>query len=145
MALIAPDWNPGPGQLRTFSIVAAVFAGIVGLLIWHNSPDAGAALSMTSLPVIERLVGGAILLLGLVAPPAVKPVYIVLMAVSLPIGMVLSWVVLGVMYYLVFTPVGWAMRIGGYDPMHRKLDRAATTYWHTMPPPATADRYFRQS
>ncbi len=141
MALIAPDWNPGSGQLRTFSVVAAVFSGVIGLLAWHHaSPESG-----LTVPGIIWGVGGAVLLLGLVAPKAVKPLYILLMAVSLPIGMVVSWVVLGIMYYLLMTPVGWAMRIGGYDPMHRRLDRTAETYWITMPPPATADRYFRQS
>ena len=46
---------------------------------------------------------------------------------------VLGWIntrlILGIFFYLILTPVGLIMRLFGRDPLHRKLDRKATTYW----------------
>ena len=61
-----------------------------------------------------------------------------------PIGWVVSHVLLGLLYYLLVTPIGLIMRLVGYDPMQRKLDRSATTYWQLRPEPSQAKRYFRQ-
>jgi hypothetical protein len=36
---------------------------------------------------------------------------------------------LGLLYFCIFTPIGWAMRVLGFDPMHRKLDKNTKTYW----------------
>jgi hypothetical protein len=62
-----------------------------------------------------------------------------------PIGFVVSHVILALVYYLVFTPVGLAMRIFRYDPMNRRFDDAAQSYWVVRDPAATPPkRYFRQ-
>ena len=42
-----------------------------------------------------------------------------------PIGLALSHVILGAVFYIVFTPVGLVMRLLGKDPLHRRFDRAA--------------------
>ena len=49
-------------------------------------------------------------------------------AAVFPIGWVMSYVLLGGVYFLVLTPIGLAMRICGRDPMQRKFDRQAKTY-----------------
>jgi hypothetical protein len=36
------------------------------------------------------------------------------------------------------------MRLFGYDPMHRRFDPAAETYWAKRDEEATVERYFRQ-
>ena len=71
-------------------------------------------------------------------------IYLLLTVVSYPIGFVLSYVVMAVMYYAVITPVGLIFKIIGRDPMRRAFDPAAPTYWIRRRPPAGARRYFRQ-
>ena len=44
-------------------------------------------------------------------------------------------VVLGVMYYLVITPFGVAMRLCGRDALKRRLDHTAKSYWIRRDPP----------
>lgn len=61
-----------------------------------------------------------------------------------PIGWSVSAAVLTLTYYLAIMPIGLIMRLSGYDPMHRRLDRQANTYWIERPPPADKARYFRQ-
>jgi hypothetical protein len=62
-----------------------------------------------------------------------------------PIGFVVSHVVLALVYYLVLTPIGLAMRVFGYDPMRREFDRSAESYWIARDTAEIkAERYFRQ-
>ena len=53
-------------------------------------------------------------------------------------------VLLLLVFYGVVTPIGLVLRLAGRDPMHRKLDRAAATYWVRRPQPQGVERYFRQ-
>ena len=61
-----------------------------------------------------------------------------------PIGWTVSHLALAVVYYLVVTPIGLLMRLFGRDPMRRKFDPSATTYWQPHESPDEPERYFRQ-
>jgi hypothetical protein len=45
----------------------------------------------------------------------------------------LAWVntrlILGVFFYLVLTPSGLVMRLLGKDPLRRRIERSAKSYW----------------
>lgn len=56
---------------------------------------------------------------------------------------VVSPVVMGVIYFGVFTPVGLAMRAFGRDAMRRRFERGAATYWVPRDPPGPRDDSFR--
>lgn len=56
---------------------------------------------------------------------------------------VVSPVVLGVIFYGVFTPFGFVMRMTGRDIMRRRLKPAAPTYWVERDPPGPAADSFR--
>ena len=62
----------------------------------------------------------------------------------MPIGWVISHVLLALIYYLLLTPVGLAMRMLGYDPMHRQFDTDAMTYWKERDAKSDPQSYFRQ-
>ena len=47
-------------------------------------------------------------------------------------------------YYLVLTPIGLIRRISGRDPLHRRFDRDADSYWIARKPASDTKRYFRQ-
>jgi hypothetical protein len=57
---------------------------------------------------------------------------------------VVSPVVLGVMFFGVFTPVGFVMRRFGRDAMKRSFDPEATTYWIERTPPGPAPESLRE-
>ena len=65
------------------------------------------------------------------------------MALGLLLGRVVSPLVLGVIFYGVFTPVAWVMRLAGRDAMCRRLDPAAASYWVKRDPPGPADDSYR--
>ena len=56
---------------------------------------------------------------------------------------VVSPVIMGIMFFGVFTPMGWAMRRFGWDAMKRTWDPAADTYWTRRTPPGPADDSFK--
>jgi len=55
----------------------------------------------------------------------------------------LTWLVLGVVWLLVFTPLRAVRSLTGSDPLRRSIDRTADTYLQT-PPAGSAGRFDRQ-
>jgi hypothetical protein len=57
-------------------------------------------------------------------------------AFGMAVGTLVTWIVLAPLFYLVFTPFGLVAKRGANDPMKRRYDRAAGTYWITRTPDA---------
>ena len=144
--MIEIDWKPDDTKLRQFGFIA--FAGFSGMaaLAWFRLL-AFAALSEETRPVVAVVLGGvgaSALLFSLVAPRANRPIYLLLSAIALPIGFVLSHVILAFLFYAMITPLGLLFRIIGRDPLERSHDPQATTYWVEPRPRRGKDSYFRQ-
>jgi hypothetical protein len=54
----------------------------------------------------------------------------------------MSHLIIGGAYFLVITPIGYVTR-RFHDPMRRKIERGAPSYWIDCTPPRP-DQYFRQ-
>ncbi|MCH8924194.1 MAG: hypothetical protein IIA67_13725 [Planctomycetes bacterium] len=137
MALIEINYNPSRRELRQFAgIWFPAAAVVVSYWVWQLSDATTAIFVLTA-----ALAAGA----GGVARPAwFRYVYIGWMVAAFPIGWTVSHLVLAATYYLLFTPLGLAMRLFGRDPMRRNIDRATSTYWMVRKERSDADRYFRQ-
>ena len=77
-------------------------------------------------------------------PRANLPIYVGLTIASYPIGLVLSYVIMGSLFYLLISPVGIIFRLIGRDPMEREWDLAAESYWNDSAAPRPKERYFKQ-
>lgn len=147
MALVELNLNPAPRQLRTFGLIGlAVFGGLAAWAAFQ-----GRLFGMDLGPEAARLAGftlaGLAGLCGVLAaawPKGLKPLFIGLSVITLPIGLVVSHVVMLALFFLVLTPLGLAMRAGGWDAMERRLSRGEKTYWKRRSPAPRVDRYFRQ-
>ncbi len=138
MALIDINWKPPSHQLRQFAVAFAVF--FTGLAVYFHY---GRNLPFTTAGILACgaiVVGGV----GFLHPPFIRPVYVVMMAAALPIGMVLSVVLLGLVYFGILTPIGLLRRALGKNAMAPRPDPDAETYWTRRAPPAKPGRYFRQ-
>ena len=147
MALIQINWNPDTRQLRSFAILWFVFFNFAGALVaWRagligGAPPPGASWNAPAvLWTLAVLVSGV----GLAFPAAIKPVYLLWMGASFPIGWTVSHVLLGATYFGLFTLVAGIFRLIGRDALSRRLDRSAATYWVTRSPHAGVARYFKQ-
>lgn len=138
MGLVDINWTPNRRELRIFSAITLVGCGIIAGVLWSYGYATPA-----------KIVGGiglAVGVVGLILPPAVKPVYMFLSVVSWPIGAVVSYVVMGIFYYVIITGTGLAFRLVGRDPLQRSPDPNASTYWQPkhLPDEESKERYFRQ-
>jgi hypothetical protein len=83
--------------------------------------------------------------LGIWAAPRLgRRLYRGWMLAAVPIGWTISHLVLAIAYYGVLTPIGLVMRLAGRDPMQRRFDRDAPTYWIERPRESDPRRAFRQ-
>ena len=139
MSLIEIDWNPDSRRLRVFGLSAvaasAVLAAVL-VLLW------GVALFWA---MIVLTAGVAILLCSILSARMARAIYLVLTIVAMPIGMVVSFILLAAVYFLLFTPIALVFRLIGRDALRRSFDPAAGSYWVPHKPPASLDRYFHQS
>jgi len=65
---------------------------------------------------------------GLILPQLLKPVYLGWMKLGHALGWINTRIILGILFFILFAPVGLLFRLLGKDPMARQLDKAASTY-----------------
>ena len=80
---------------------------------------------------------------GLIAPAIIRPIYTGWMIVAFPIGWTVSKIALGLMFFLVFLPVGLVFRMTGRDALRLKRTRDGS-YWVEKPATRSSDEYLRQ-
>ena len=136
MSLARIDHNPSRRQLNLFGLIWLVFFGVVGKFALDGSGPAPAAI-VWGLAV-------AIPVAGWLLPGFMRIVFLGMSYAAFPIGLVVSYLILLTVYYLVLTPTGLLMRLFGYDPMQRRFDRDAETYWCPREQDDGLERCFRQ-
>ena len=124
-------------DLRKFGLMVGGVFVVLGLLfLWRHK----AHYSYFLWPGLTLVVFGAVL------PRALKWVYIAWMSVAFVLGFVITHLILGLFFFLVITPIGFAARICGKDFLGLKLDRQAASYWiprgNKLKTPAEYERQF---
>ena len=71
---------------------------------------------------------GILALMGLVVPMSLRPVYKIWMRFGLMMSRFTTPLIMGLVFFLVITPVALIMKILGRDPLRRKLAQDQTTY-----------------
>lgn len=137
MAVVDINWNPSRKELKLFAVLQVVFFVIVCTIL----VDKGGSSTFSAVIVgISAILGIA----GWFQPAIVRPVYVGWMVAVFPIGCLVSYLILAAVFYLLFTPIGLIMKLAGKDPLQRKFDRTAKTYWQPRETPSDSSRYFRQ-
>jgi len=137
VALIQIDHNPSRKNLLWFGLLLGLFLTLIGAIARLRFGTPWIANGFFTAAV-------AITISYYLVPPIRKPVYLAWMCAAFPIGFVMSYVILAVTYFAVFTPIALLLRLLRRDPLERKFDRAATTYWTPHRPAGKVERYFRQ-
>ena len=60
------------------------------------------------------------------------------------LGRIVSPIVMGVIYFVIFTPVAIVMRMAGRDALKLRYERALPSYWTRRDPPGPADDSFKE-
>lgn len=132
---LAGKKKPVPEAMRPYAIAGlAVFAALA--IVFKTGILAPGPYGLLAVAAFF-LIGGFVL------PDLIKPVFFVFMVATFPLGLVMGPLILGVIFYGVFTPVALIFKAIGRDTMTRKFDPAAKTYW-VEHKDAEPKRYFRQ-
>jgi hypothetical protein len=128
--------NPTPRMLRQFSGAWLVaFAGLAchrGLV--RHYP--GAALVLAAVALLG--------LAGLARPAWMRWPFIAAMAITFPIGWVVSQLALLLMFLLVITPVALFLRLRGRDILQLKRPPDNVSLWKKHPERTEPGRYLKQ-
>lgn len=137
MSVIQVNRDPSRKQLNQFGGLWLVFFSFFGALAYFRAELPGLAVGLWVAAVLVPVVGWLV-------PRFMRLVFVGMSLLAWPIGFVVSHVILAAVYYLVLTPIGLVMRLVGYDPLQRRLDRGAASYWVERDGAPDARRYFRQ-
>jgi hypothetical protein len=111
--LVEIEWHPTDRQLRVFGVsglVASIAAALVLSFVW------GVAILWS---IIVLAAGAAIFLCSLTSVKVTRILYIALTIVGMPIGLVVSLILLAAFYFLLLTPLALVFRLIGRDPLYR--------------------------
>ncbi|MBU0547240.1 MAG: sxtJ [Candidatus Omnitrophica bacterium] len=128
--------NPDSKTLRKFGMtMGAAFLVISGLFLFRQR-NTGATYSLLASVVFS--------IAGLVLPILLKSVYIVWMRFAFILGWINTRIILVILFYLIFTPLGLWMRLFRIDLLERK--NKTDSFWKEKekigPDPLNYERRF---
>lgn len=138
MSLVEINWQPDARQLRSFGIISLIASAVISFVL-HFLMRTSARLSL-----VMFAAGLVIFLLSLFSLRLTRMIYQGLMIITLPISFAVSFLLLAALYFLLLTPLGLVFRLIKRDPLNRKFDTDAQSYWQTWRRPDSHERYFRQ-
>lgn len=137
-AMISVQWNPEKKQLRQFAAIwFPAFCGLLGWILGAKTGHWGAVQMAWSFCAVVAI-------LGAIFPPAIRPVFVGLILLTFPIGWVVSHVLLGAIFFLLFFPIGLVLRCTGHDPLQLRPPRG-DSLWKTPVGKTDPGSYLRQS
>ncbi|CAN7181489.1 SxtJ family membrane protein [Bosea sp. LjRoot237] len=111
---------------RSFGFVFAAVFALIGLYSAWYSGKAWPWLG---------LVAAGFLAVALIRPAVLAPLNKLWMKFGLLLAMIINPVVLGILFFLVFTPMAFVARLVGKDFLRLKKQPEAKSYWIVRDPP----------
>ncbi|KAA3612236.1 MAG: hypothetical protein DWQ05_19760 [Calditrichaeota bacterium] len=113
--------NSDKKQVRQFGLsVGGVLVVVAAILFWYANTNwiylAGA--------------GMFLIVAGLLFPVVLKPLQILWMTFAVIMGWLMTRIILGVLFYLILTTIGWIAKLTGKQFLELKWDRTQHTYWN---------------
>ena len=122
---------------RQFGLVFVVFFGILAAFSWWRGGNWYPGRALAS---------AAVGLITLAVPGLLTPFNRWWMKLAELLHRIFSPVILGLMFFVVLTPFGLVMRVLRKDPMRRRREPQAPSYWIERdppgPPPGSLDKQF---
>lgn len=138
MSLVEINWYPSRKELRCFATVFLIAAAVVSLLL-HVLKGFG-----IQWVAIISAIGIVVFLGSFISLKAARMVYLGLVLAALPIGWVVSVLLLAILYFGLVSPLSLVFRLMGRDVLGRKFDPNVGSYWIAHRAPEDPDRYFHQ-
>lgn len=109
-----------PKEFRKFGLTIGIFLLLVGLLLMYLSSDI----------TYYFIVGGSVFTgLAFLFPVLLRPFFVIWMAFGTVMGFFMTRVLLIFIYFLIFTPIGFFLRIFNVKLLDEKIDTNQKSYW----------------
>jgi hypothetical protein len=135
--LVQINWNPTRRQLRTFGLTLMIMFPLAGLLLGTY----GEGFSWLIFGIFSTI-GVLVEVSVLFVPPLAALFYQCWMGLALVLGYIVGPVVMAMVYYIIITPIGLALRLTGKDPLQRR--RPEGSCWVNMQHKTDIKSYGRQ-
>jgi hypothetical protein len=113
--------HPSARELRSFSrLWLPLFVVVIGSLAWWR-------LESLTTAIIVWSIGAVLAAAALFSAEAARQIFVGLQTLTYPIALVVSTLALAILFYAVFTPIGWVLRLTGHDPL--QLRRGRRSRW----------------
>ena len=108
-------------DLRKFGITIGIILLIItGFLFWKEKESFQIFLTF----------GVILCVLGVAIPVILKPIYWIWMIFATILGWVMTRVILGLLYFIIITPIGLIPRLFGKQFLDLRFDKSIDTYWN---------------
>lgn len=111
--------NPTRQSNRNFAFMWVIVLGIIAIIGW---------IFFDRLYVWIIVTAGIFLIMGMTVPGLLFPLNRLWSLLAAGLGVLSNYLILGLLLYLVFAPVGFIFRVLGRDPMCRKFEPDAASY-----------------
>jgi uncharacterized membrane protein len=129
--------EPSSRDLNVLALLFLVIPSVIGsyTAFWKGSSNG-----------YVWIAAGIVLALSRIIPPLFRGIYRVWFGFSIVLGFFVSRLILTMVFWFIITPMALIMRVIGKDPMERKFDPNAGSYWRGREPTtdASIERYGKQ-
>ncbi|MDP8219388.1 MAG: hypothetical protein P9M03_11760 [Candidatus Theseobacter exili] len=136
--MIQINKNPSIRELKQFSRIWLPLLSILLGYIFFSK------LHIPHIAVVILVSGAFTSLFGVFFPGRIKPVFVALIYITYPIGFILSYFILALLFFFLLTPIALIMRIFNFDPIERSSDKTKKSYWKTIEHSDKTEQYFKQ-
>jgi hypothetical protein len=134
MKLVEINWNPSNRQLRQFGFTCLILLPLIGWF-WNAS---------TTVIGVLFTAGAIIVALSYLMPTAAKGLFLGLILLTAPLGMIVGELAMLAIYFFIFVPIAVGFRLIGRDALQRKIDKSAGSYWQAKREPTDVSSYYRR-
>jgi len=112
--------SSGGSSDRSFGLVMAGFFALTALVpLLRGRPFRPWALAVSA----------AFLVVALIGPTLLRPLNLLWTRLALLLSKITNPIITGLMFYMLFTPVAFVIRLLGKDPLRLKLPPVSGSYW----------------
>ena len=108
-------------DIRKFGITIGIILMIIaGFLFWKEKESYQIFLT----------VGTILFVLSILVPAVLKPIYWIWMIFATILGWIMTRVILSLLFYIIFTPIGLTLRFFGKQFLELRWDKSKESYWN---------------
>ena len=107
-------------SLRKFGITMAIALLIITFIIFIRHKYS---------PMPTFIISAIFFISAFTIPTLLRPIYVIWMKFAFILSWINTRLILFIIFYLIFTPIGLGMRLFGVDLLDRGIDKSKNSYW----------------